>query len=197
MEVSRESLSGTERAERIDEPMSSDGSGVATWPLDAEDIELAASWLSDEGNAQWLDFGPGVRTLSPAMLRMMTKRDHHRIWVYGPPGERTPAGLVGLGQIQAEFRTAEIWYVLGDKTHARKGLTYRAVRSLLDHAFGEMGLHCVYAWTVESNVPSRRVLEKAGFRAAGRIRDRHRIEGVAHDRLWFDLLANECERVNP
>jgi RimJ/RimL family protein N-acetyltransferase len=190
-------VAGGEAAERIEQPTWADGTGVATWPLEAEDLELAASWLADEANAQWLDFGPGVRSLTPPMLRMMTKRDHHCIWVYGPPGDRTPAGLVGLSQIQPDFRAAEIWYVLGDKKHARKGLTYGAVCRMLEHAFGPLGLHCIHAWTVEANVPSRRVLEKAGFRAAGRIRDRHHIGDVAHDRLWFDLLASESELANP
>ena len=168
---------------------------VSTWPLGADELELAAGWLADERNAQWLDFGAGVHALSPAMLKMMTQRDQHRIWVYGPPGERRPAGLVGLGNIQTVFRTAEIWYVLGDKTHARRGLTYRAVYRVLECAFDDMGLHCVYAWTVESNLPSRRILEKVGFRHAGRIRDRHRIGGDAQDRLWYDLLAHEFERL--
>lgn len=163
---------------------------VSTWPLGIDELELAGEWLADEQNARWLDFGPGVRVVTPLMLKVMIQREQHCIWVYGP-GEHTPAGLVGLANIQAVFRTAEIWYVLGRKEHARKGLTFRAACRLLEHGFADLDLHCVYAWTVDGNEASRRILERAGFRFAGRIRDRHRIGDIAHDRLWFDLLAHE------
>jgi ribosomal-protein-alanine N-acetyltransferase len=49
-----------------------------------------------------------------------------------------------------------------------KGLATAAVRELLQVAFSDTGVVEVYAETATDNVPSRRVVEKAGFRHLGR-----------------------------
>ncbi|HZH80322.1 MAG TPA: hypothetical protein VFD68_03390, partial [Gemmatimonadales bacterium] len=56
-------------------------------PLDSpERIELAAGWLNREENYKWLDFGNGVQSLTPVMLKVMTQRDLHVLRLYTPPG---------------------------------------------------------------------------------------------------------------
>lgn len=167
------------------------GREIATWPLDGDCLEIAAEWLHDKRNSRLMDFGVDPGDLTPAILKLMTNRPQHCIWVYGPAEPRRPVGLVGLGDIQHRFGRAELWYLLGDKAYAGRHLTTRAVAALLDHGFGEMGLHCVHAWTVDGNVPSLRILERMGFRPAGRLRESHRIGNDRRDRLWFDLLADE------
>ena len=92
-------------------------------------------------------------------------------------------------------RNAEAWCVLGDKSYGPQGLTLRAAKKLLEYGFGELGLHCIYAWTVEINRGGRRLLELMGFRFAGRLRESHHIDGRTYDRLWFDLLAHEFRGV--
>lgn len=170
---------------------------VETWPLSSDYIDIAARWLAEDRNARWLDFGGGSGRLTPVALKMMAQRDQHCIWVYGPPGQRIPVGLVALGNIQTHNRTAEAWCVLGEKAYGPEGLTARAVTCLLEHAFGTLGLHCLYAWTVEINRGGRRLLERFGFRYAGRLRESHRIEDRYYDRLWFDLLAHEYRGYRP
>ena len=61
---------------------------------------------------------------------------------------------------------------------------------MLTLAFRELELHSVHTWIVEHN-PSIRVAEHVGFRFIGRQRQCHWIDGVAYDRLLFDLLAVE------
>lgn len=166
---------------------------VSTWPLDGEHLDLAAGWLAEERNARWLDFGAGTEVLTPLSLKVMSQRPQHRVWVYGPPEDRTPVGLVALGNIQPRFKTAEAWCVLGDKDYGSRDLTVRAVARLLEHAFGELELGCVYAWTVEVNRGGRRLLDRLGFRFAGSLRASHRIGDRVYDRLWFDLLPDEFQ----
>lgn len=166
------------------------GRRVATWPLGKEDFDVAARWLADERNAEWLDFGSASGVLNPVSLRILSQRGQHHVWVYGP-AEGSPAGLVALGNIQRRFRTAEAWFVLGAKEHARQDLTVDALGRLLEHGFDRLDLRCVHAWTVEINRGGRRVLERLGFRLAGRLRESHTMRGRAYDRLWFDLLAHE------
>lgn len=163
---------------------------VATWPLGKEDFDVAARWLAEERNAEWLDFGSASGVLNPVSLRILSQRGQHCVWVYGP-AEGRPAGLVALGNIQPRFRTAEAWFVLGAKELARQDLTVEALGRLLEHGFGALDLRCIHAWTVEINRGGRRVLERLGFRLAGRLRESHTMGDRAYDRLWFDLLAHE------
>lgn len=175
-------------AQRIESVQPADG--VAVWPLDSEDLELAARWLAADRNGRWLDFG-GTTAPTALALRVMSQRQSHSIWVYGPPDERIPVGLVGLGNIQPRFGTAEIWCVLGEKEYGPRDLTVRAGAFVIEHGFSALGLGCIYAWTVEVNRGGRRLLRRFGFREAGRLRASHRIDGRVCDRIWFDLLADE------
>ena len=81
--------------------------------------------------------------------------------------------------------------MLGDKRYSGTGQTSRAVSGLLKWGFREMQLKCVNAWAVEANKASISVLRKNGFRQIGTQRMCHYIDDKAHDRLLFDLLAEE------
>jgi len=163
--------------------------------LEAADLPLVAGWLAAPDNAQWLDFGGGVQTLTPAALGVMNQRDLHQLRLYTDSDGGPPIGIVALSHVSRAFGTAMLWYVLGDKAHGGRGVTTRAVSELLGMAFAELGLVAVNAWTVEHNVPSQRVLERNGFRLIGRQRACHVIDGRRCDRLLFDLVAGQHERV--
>jgi RimJ/RimL family protein N-acetyltransferase len=157
-------------------------------------IELAAKWLGREENYKWLDFGEGAHALSVISLRIMTQRDLHVLRVFTPDDSDVPIGLVALSDIRRQSKTAgSVWVVLGRKRYA--GYTARAVSKLLTFGFGELGLEAVSAWTVETNVTSRRVLEQLRFRYVGRQRRRHWIDGRPYDRLLYDLLATEHREI--
>ena len=164
-------------------------------PLDKPDlIQLAAQWLGREENYKWLDFGEGARALNPISLRIMTQRDLHVLRVFTPDDRDLPIGIVALSDIRRQSKTAgSVWAVLGRKRYA--GHVVRAVSKLLTFGFGELGLEAVSAWTVETNVWSRRLLERLKFRYVGRQRRRHWIDGRPYDRLLYDLLAREHREV--
>lgn len=158
--------------------------------LEDRDIPLVAGWLAEPGTRQWLWFGPGVQSLSPASLKMMARRDLHVLRLFAADADGPPVGIVALSDVDRAFRTAALWFVLGDPAHRGRGLTSRAVKSLLTEGFGE-GIAAVSAWAVSGNAASVRVLERNGFRFIGRQRACHRIDGHARDRLLYDLVADE------
>lgn len=162
-------------------------------PVEPADVRLVADWLARDENARWLDFGGGQRALTTASLWMMAHRRLHVLRLFMSDAADRPIGLVALSDVDPEFRTARLWYVLGDKAFAGRGCTSRAVHALLNSAFGDLGLEAINAWTVECNAPSIRVLERNRFRLIGRQRRCHRIDGRTYDRLLFDLLATEHE----
>ena len=158
--------------------------------LDDQHLDRVAGWTQAPEHAKWLRFGPGISSLSAGALRLMRQRELHRLRAFGPdPG--VPSGLVALSDIDPEFGTATLWYVLGDDRLRGQGYTSRAVALLIDEAFTELALAAVTAWVVDGNVASMRVLERNGFRFAGRHRRCHLVDGVARDRLLFDRLASD------
>lgn len=159
-------------------------------PLEDDDVPLVAGWLSDPENARWLRFGPGVRALSAAALRVMARRDLHRIRLFSAGEGGPPVGVVALSDIDPELGTATLWYVLGDTAHRGRGLASHAVSRLLAEGFGA-GLVAVSAWVVVGNTASLRVLERNRFRLIGVQRRCHRIGDRPRGRLLFDLLASE------
>jgi ribosomal-protein-alanine N-acetyltransferase len=87
-------------------------------------------------------------------------------------------------------QTATLGYWIGAR-HARRGYMTTAVRMLVRHAFSDMGLHRLEAACVPENVPSRRLLEKCGFRREGYARRYLRINGKWRDHLLYALLAED------
>lgn len=160
-------------------------------PLDTPEVlELVARWLAEKENHEWLDFGADRGQMTPAFVKVMAQRPNNVLRVFTADDERTPIGVVGLNNVNRRFKTAMVWVVLGDKSHARKGYATRAVSKMLTLGFEELGLGAINTWNVENN-PSITVTERNNFRFIGRQRQCHSIDGRPHDRLLFDILA--CE----
>lgn len=160
-------------------------------PLDTPELlDLAARWLGDKQTYQWLDFGNGRQIVTPALLKVMTQRDTHYLRVYTSDEDDTPIGVVGLNNVDRNFKVGTLWVVAGEKSSRNRGYATRACSKILTLAFEELGLHAVNTWIVEHN-PSVRVAEHLKLRFIGRQRQCHYIDGRAHDRLLFDILASE------
>lgn len=161
--------------------------------IDRSNFELVAGWLAQKENYQWLDFGNGIQLLQPVALKIMAARDTNLIRVFTSEPDDVPIGIVALSNVSPNFRTAMLWYVLGNKSYGAKRYTTRAAHQILRFGFTVLGLQAVNAWTVETNIPSIRVLERNNFQLTGRQRQCHYVDGRAFDRLLFDLLAAEHE----
>lgn len=166
-------------------------------PLDNDGlINLAAGWLGEQRNYQWLDFGAGAQAISPPLLKIMTQKDSHIIRAFASDDDGKPIGLVALSNVNPGFRTAMLWIVLGNRRYSAKGYAHRASAAILTLGFTEYDLECINAWAVECNYPSLRAIKKLHFRPIGRQRRCHFIDGRPYDRLWFDLLASEHREEN-
>lgn len=158
-------------------------------------IELAAGWLAQKENYQWLDFGGGRQIVTPALLKIMTQRDTHFLRLYTSPRDGTPIGLCGLNGVDRVARTATFWGLAGDKSFRNRGYGTLGARTFLSFAFRELGLHSINTWVAEGN-PSLRIGERLHYHYIGRQRQCHPIDGRLVDRLLFDLLAAEHRALN-
>lgn len=145
-----------------------------------------------KSNYKWFDFGGGKQILEAPLLKMMLNRDQHEFKLFtSRESDNKPIGMVALSDITYDFKTATLWYLLGEKNYAGQQFTTQAVGRMLNYAFGEFNLETIYAWAVESNKASIRVLEKNNFRLIGKRRKCHYVDGKARDRWLFDLLEEE------
>jgi ribosomal-protein-alanine N-acetyltransferase len=84
-----------------------------------------------------------------------------------------------------------IWYVRGEQHLGGKGAISSAVNQLCRLAFADLGLASIYAWIMQPNQASRRVLMRNGFREAGMLRDAAVLDGEQVGRIYFDLSPGD------
>lgn len=160
-----------------------------------EALERAAGWLARKENYQWLDFGNGRQPVTPALLKIMAQRETHFMRVYTSIRDDVPIGMCGLNNVDRAFKTATFWGLSGEKSFRYRGSGTLAGSKFLTLAFRDLGLRAINTWVVEHN-PSRRIIERLGFRFVGRLRQCHYIDGRLYDRLLFDLLASEHKELD-
>jgi [ribosomal protein S5]-alanine N-acetyltransferase len=99
-------------------------------------------------------------------------------------------GTCTLHRIDRQHRRAELGYILRRDLWG-SGLAHEALKALVNHAFGTMGLHRLEADIDPRNDGSIRSVERLGFKREGQLRERYFLAGEIQDSLIFGLLAPE------
>ena len=86
--------------------------------------------------------------------------------------------------------TAEIGYLVAPQARG-KGLATYGVRTLADLCFQKTPLRKLIAFVHEDNEPSRRVLEKLGFKAEGLLREHYLVAGKPANEVIYGLLRGD------
>ena len=99
-------------------------------------------------------------------------------------------GVCVLFHFHKESARAEIGYTLA-REHWSQGYAGEALRGLVDHAFGPLGLNRLEADIDPRNAASARVLERLGFKPEGLLRERWIVRGEKSDTVLYGLLQSE------
>ena len=87
-------------------------------------------------------------------------------------------------------RSAQVGYWI-DQRLAGRGITPTVLAMAVDHCFQTVGLHRIEACIRPENAPSRRMVEKLGFRNEGvRVREVH-IDGDWRDHICYAITTEE------
>ena len=157
--------------------------------LKAEFFPLVADWLADPAINRWLSGEWRDKPATPSIVAIAVRNRRNRLFLVRCDG--TPCGLVALAEIDLADRLAMAWYLMGDSTFAGRGVTSDALAQLVALGFRELALECIYAWVMEDNAGSARVLEKSGFSKVGRLRHAALSQGRQVDRIYFDVSAED------
>jgi [ribosomal protein S5]-alanine N-acetyltransferase len=107
--------------------------------------------------------------------------------------DRRSAALVGAIRFNSIDKKSKVG-VLGYETHPRfwgRGLVTEAVKAVVACGHEHFRLNRIEAWTLPGNPASDRVLEKAGFRYEGTLRQSAWFKGAFHDFRMFGRLASD------
>ncbi len=138
-------------------------------------------WMSDaafperEAHRRWFE---RLRT-DPALRGWMITRNS------------APAGLLTLAGLTSHHRRAVFHWFVGDADARGRGVGRAAQVLGLDKAFGELGLHKVFAEVMAANDAALRVMCAAGFRREGYLRGHVLKDGAARDVVLVGILAEE------
>jgi len=109
-------------------------------------------------------------------------------------GDNVLVGGVGLSNVRRGVaETGSLGYWIGER-YARQGFMAEALRLILDFAFNRLRLHRVEAACLPTNIPSKRLLLKIGFREEGYAREYLCIDNKWQDHVLFAMLKDEWRR---
>jgi ribosomal-protein-serine acetyltransferase len=142
--------------------------------------------------ARWLPWARG-QTLAAtrefvAESRAQESRDEGFQAVLVRDGEI--AGVAGYHRIDRLNRATSIGYWLA-AAHEGEGAMSAAVRALVGHAFGPLGLNRVTIEAATENRRSRAIPERLGFREEGILSESELIGGRYLDGVLYAVLASE------
>jgi RimJ/RimL family protein N-acetyltransferase len=154
--------------------------------LQPDQFEEVAGWLRQPEINKWLSSEWRNHEATASIVAITARNRRNKLYLVRK--EALACGLVGLAEIDPADRIAMVWYLLGDQQVKGRGIISEAVRQLARLAFSELFLTSLYAWIMEDNIASRRVLEKSGFHECGRFRNAACSSGRQVDRIYFDLV---------
>jgi RimJ/RimL family protein N-acetyltransferase len=166
------------------------GRGVSLAPLRDEDSDSLFEWINDRDlvvlNAP---YAPVTRADHDRWFADVRNRDDVRIFGIRLGEDGRLIGTCQLLEIDRARGTCELQIRIGDRTEWGLGHGTEAVRLLLEHAFGDLGLKRVELDVFAHNERAIRAYEKAGFDRVAVRADPAIIEGAP-----VQVVVMACDR---
>ena len=130
-----------------------------------------------------------VAELLKKYIESYDKPDYYR-WAIVLKETNECIGQIAFFLIDNKNHFGEIEYCIG-KEFQRKGLATECTEALIDFGFEKIQLNKIQICHKANNTPSKRVIEKCGFKYEGTLRDFFYMDGKYIDRLYSSILREE------
>jgi ribosomal-protein-alanine N-acetyltransferase len=150
--------------------------------LSIAEVTRFSNWPDAPSEAQTARFG-----------RWMSKLHTSRrgcAWVIEDRRSRALVGAIRFNHFDRKWKVGEIGYESHPEFWGR-GLMTEAVRAVIACGHQTFGLNRIEAWTLPGNDASDRVLQKAGFRYEGTLRQKAWFKSAFHDFRMFGRVAGD------
>jgi RimJ/RimL family protein N-acetyltransferase len=161
-------------------------------PFTPDDAPALAAYRSDPAVARYQGWALPYTVQDAAALiaEMAGRRLGDTGWAQVALEEQASGQLIGDVALNTQDQQAELGVTLAGAAQGR-GYAQEAVRALLAHAFGPLGLHRIHAGIDPRNVSVARLLTRLGFRHEGTHRQSYLHRGEWTDEAIWALLAAE------
>ncbi len=153
--------------------------------MEHDDVPLIVKWANDPDFAG--DYEPIEQVTHREIMKWLDGLPADEKWFFIEKKDGTP-----IGQIM--FAPLGKHYVIGYRmlpSERNKGYCTEAVRIIVDYLFLTRDIVRIQAETNPLNLPSQKVLEKAGFMKEGVRRKSVFIRGQWHDGELYSILREE------
>ncbi len=163
-----------------------------------DDDAMLQYWVADE-HIQSLYAEPvyttkeAVKGLLDAYIGSYERKDVYR-WAIIFKENAACIGQIAYFLVDSRNHFAELEYCIGADFQCR-GLATEATKAVIDYGFTRIGLHKIQISHKEGNLPSKRVIEKCGFRYEGTLRDFFFADGAYIGRRYYSMLESEFEKI--
>ena len=145
--------------------------------------------------AEWMFWVTEDYSLADAQRHISEAQEKHAanngfeagIWFKGQL-----AGCIRYNYIDWAHKNTELGYWLGANFEGH-GLVTKACRVMIEHAFGELGLHRVEIRCMSENTKSRRIPERLGFVKEGVLRQVRCRGDHFDDHIVYGMLSTEWQ----
>lgn len=168
-------------------------------PMKLEDAKLVSQWYNDKETRKYMSTTVRGYKYFPRDIKKEIKENNpkeEQWFVVCLKSDNKPIGQAGIDDLDFLDRRGEIFFLIGDKDEKGKGYSREIVRLLLNYSFKKLKLNSLFATVTVENIPSLKVLEKAGFKKIGIRREYNRIGGKYLDEVFLDFTAKDYARLS-
>lgn len=165
---------------------------IRKWEMsDARDLAVALSNTKVQDNLRDGLPYPYTEQDGKDFISDMLAADENETFAFAVTADSKVIGSIGVFRQQnIHSRTAELGYYIAEGYWGR-GLMTEAVTQVCRHVFENSDIIRIYAEPFAYNAASCRVLEKAGFKYEGTLRDNAVKNGKVIDMKMYSLLKAE------
>ncbi|ALM75398.1 GNAT family N-acetyltransferase [Thermococcus barophilus] len=169
-------------------PIILEGEKVSLGILLKEDLRKSWEWFNERSTVRYM-FNSAYFTLPEEEEELYEdlKKNREKVPLFAvvKNGDGKLIGIAGFNWINWQARWGEILYYLAPEERG-KGYGSEIVKLLCDYAFKHLNLRKVWGKVHADNVLSIRVLEKNGFKLAGKLKDHVWSDGRYIDELIYE-----------
>lgn len=169
-------------------------SGVRLRPLCEEDVDHILTWVNDPdivGNIAAFSGHAFTREQELAYVRRTLASTSDVVFSIEEVDGGRYLGQCGIHQIHERSKVGRLACIVAARGDMGKGFGTGAIRLLIDHAFGPLGLHKLWLMVFRHNERGRRIYGKLGFIEEGILREEYFHKDGWYDMVRMSMLARE------
>lgn len=170
------------------------GDKVVLRAIEPSDCTLLLEMINDPETEKMLggsSFPVSEAAQEKWIIDQMNRSDILRCIVADKTALKNGVGTVILSDIDLKNGVAQVHIKLISDCRG-KGYGTAALKTVVDYAFRQMRLHCVYAHVLDYNDSSQKLFEKCGFQKEGRLRARVYKDGAYVDVISYSIINNDA-----